>query len=201
MMGPSGSAGIGFPRGIMQTGEDNMSVRNLSIAVALLLLAAFAGGAAAQDQGYIVMRASRVNLRATPSTDGRLVTAAEKGDVFKLVSRDGDWFKVEMFGPAYRYVFAASYVHPLAGKELAAAQRMALPDSSAAHRAYLAVVAAREQAERKSAASAPEGAVAERLAFLRGIVEDRMILQAMHDHHLQPALYDDLMARAKAENW
>lgn len=177
--------------------------KSSSFIVAALVIAAVVGSSnEACSQEYIVMGTPLVNIRTGPSTEHVVVGHAEKGDIFTVEATDGDWIEIEMFTKDRRYVFSASYVYPLTSADLVPGHRMALSDSGRVlRRAYQDIMAAKARAEREASEIIPEPVNAERHAYLRRIIEDRVILETLHIHGIQPALYADLMKHAQKAKW
>ncbi len=172
------------------------------IVAALVITAVVASSKEACSQEYVVMGTPMVNIRTGPSTEHVVVGRAEKGDIFRVAATDGDWIEIEMFTKDRRYVFSASYVYPLTSADLVPGHRMALSDSARVlRRAYQDIMAAKTRAQREASEIIPETANAERHAYLRRIIEDRVILETMHIHGIQPALYVDLMEHAQEAKW
>jgi uncharacterized protein YgiM (DUF1202 family) len=170
--------------------------------VLLVLLTTFGMTAVAWGQEYIVMGAPTVNIRTGPSTDHVIIGRAGKGDVFKLIAKDGDWLEIGMFSGVHRYVFAGSYVYELTRAQLVPGHRMTLPDSENARRSiYRGLQRARDRAEREAEEVIPASVDAQRNATFRRIMEDRIILEMMRDNGIQPALYDDLVSEGEKSNW
>jgi SH3-like domain-containing protein len=61
----------------------------------LLLLAAMAVGAAAATPIYVEVAKEEVNLRERPGTRYPKVGSARRGEVFRVLARQGDWYEVE----------------------------------------------------------------------------------------------------------
>ena len=184
-----------------------MTKLSFSITVALVAICALASSQEARSQEarsqeYIVMGTPLVNIRTGPSTEHIVIGRAKKGDIFRVAARDGDWIEIEMFTTDPRYVFSASYVYPLTSEDLVPEHRMALPDSlSVFYRMQRDIMVAKERARREASEIIPESVDEERHAYLRRIIEDRVILETFHIHGVQPALYTDLMDHAQKANW
>ena len=170
--------------------------------VLLLLVGMLVAAVGAWSQEYIVMGTPMVNIRTGPSTDHVIVGRAEKGDIFKVIAKDGDWLQIVMFTGDHRYVFAAPYVYDLTREDFVPGHRMELPDSDGTRRSlYRSLQAARERAKKEADEVIPASVDAERNANFRRIMEDRIILEMMHIYGVQPALYNDLVDEGEKSNW
>jgi len=168
----------------------------------LILMTMFGMTAVAWGQEYVVMGAPTVNIRTGPSTDHVVIGRAGKGDVFRLIAKDGDWLEIGMFSGVHRYVFAGSYVYELTRAQLVPGHRMALPESENARRSmYQGLQRARDRAAREAEEVIPASVDGERNATFRRVMEDRIILEMMRDNGIQPALYDDLVSEGEKSHW
>jgi hypothetical protein len=165
----------------------------LSLGITLIL----AASACCQD--YIVMGTPHVNIRTGPSTDHVVIGRAEKGDIFKVISRAGGWYEIAMFSEDTRYVFAADYVYQLNQETLVPGHGMVLSDvDKELGPIYTDVLAAMKRAEREAEEVIPPTIDEARNSSFRKIMEDRIILEVLHIHGLQPALYGELMEEKRS---
>ena len=170
--------------------------------VPIVAICALGTPGSAWGQEYIVMGTPMVNVRTGPSTDHVIVGRAEKGDIFKLVGKKGDWLEIMMFSGEHRFVFAAPYVYDLTKADLVSGHRMELPESEETKRSlYRSMKEARDRAEREADEIIPASVDVERNATFRKIMEDRIILEMLHIYGFQPAMYDDLVNEGGKSNW
>ena len=175
--------------------EAKFQARRTAVAVVLVLVLVGTLGAAAGAwaQEFIVLGTPLVNIRTGPSTGHVIVGRADKGDIFKLISRSGDWLEIAMFSGDHRYVFAAPYVYDLTRAQLVPGHRMTQPESADTRRAICRDLrAAKDRARSEAAEIIPASVDADRNAAFRRIMEDRLILETMHILGVQPAMYDEL---------
>jgi hypothetical protein len=163
----------------------------IALATAVLILS---GSAWCQD--YIVMGTPHVNIRTGPSTEHVIVGQAEKGDIFNVLDRDRGWYEIEMFSGDPRYVFAADYVYPLKPESLVPGHGMDLSEFRKDLKPiYADILKIKERARREACEVLPPSIDEARNANLRRIMEDCMILEVLHIHGLQPALYGEVIKR------
>ena len=73
-------------------------------AIGLLILPVDVHAAAAESgAGVVATAVHSLNVRSSPSTGGRIVTALQKGTMVTLVSKSGDWWQVEYGKGLYGY--------------------------------------------------------------------------------------------------
>ncbi|MBN2030293.1 SH3 domain-containing protein [bacterium] len=170
--------------------------------VLIFLIGMLASTRGAQSQEYIVMGTPLVNIRTGPSTDHVIVGRAEKGDIFKVIGKNSDWWEIAMFTADHRYVFSAPYVYTLNKAELVSGHSMELPDSEETKRSlYRSLQEAKTRAKREADEVIPPFVDAERNENFRRIMEDRIILEMLHIYGFQPALYNDLIAEGEKNGW
>jgi len=173
-----------------------------SALVLILLTSMLAAAVGAWSQEYVVMGTPMVNIRTGPSTNHIIVGRAEKGDIFKVIGKRGDWLEIAMFTADHRYVFSAPYVYALQRATLVPGHRMELPDSEETKLSlYRSLQEAKNRAKREAEEIIPASVDAGRNANLRRIMEDRIILEVLHIHGFQPALYNDLVAEGEKNSW
>jgi hypothetical protein len=169
---------------------------------ALLFVVSNVVAAPAVCQEYIVMGTPSVNIRTGPGTDHVIAGRAEKGDIYKVVSADGGWYKIEMFSGDYRYVVSESYVYDLTPAQLVSGHRMELPESEKVCRSiYRSIAMAKDRAMKEADEIIPASIDKERNTSFRKIMEDRIILEMCHIYGLQPALYDDFRKKGAKNGW
>jgi hypothetical protein len=99
-----------------------------------------------------------------------------------------------MFSGDTRYVFAADYVYSLGQESLVPGHRMVLSEfGKDLYPIYLDVKAAKKRAAQEAAELIPASVDAAGNSNLRKVMEDRIILEVLHIHGLQPALYGEVM--------
>jgi hypothetical protein len=169
----------------------------------MVLVSMLVTAAGALSQEYIVMGTPMVNIRTGPSTDHVIVGRADKGDIFKVIGRDGDWLEIAMFTADHRYVFSASYVYPLTTADLVPGHRMELADFSEETRLslYKSLQQAKGRAQREADEIIPASLDEERNSSFRRIMGDRIMLEMMHVYSFQPALHDDLVDEGQKSRW
>lgn len=172
-------------------------------AVVLVFAGMLVTAAGALSQEYIVMGTPMVNIRTGPSTDHVIVGRAEKGDIFRVIKKNGDWLQIAMFTTDHRYVFSASYVYPLTTKDLVSGHRMELADypDETKRSLYRSLQQAKGRAQREADELIPTSIDEERNTNFRRTMEDRIILEMMHIYDFQPALFDDLVGEGEKSNW
>jgi len=174
--------------------------RTCPVLVFLGMMLMMAVSASCQD--YIVMGTPLVNIRTGPSTDDVIVGRAEKGDIYKVVGRVEGWYEIATFSGDDRYVFAADYVYPLKQETLVPGHGMVLSEFKKDLRPiYLDIQEAKKRAMKEADEVIPVSIDKARNANFRKIMEDRIILETLHIHGLQSALYGDLMDEAGSRNW
>jgi hypothetical protein len=165
------------------------------VILALVLAATIfiiAGTALCQD--YIVMGTPLVNIRTGPGTEYVIVGRADKGDIFRVVGKSEGWYEIAMFSGDTRFVVAADYVYPLSQESLVPGHGMVLAEfGKDLYPIYLDIRAATERAEQEAAELIPASVDDARHSNFRKVMEDRIILEVLHIHGLQPALYGELM--------
>ena len=151
-----------------------------------------AGTALCQD--YIVMGTPLVNIRTGPGTEYVIVGRADKGDIFKVVGKAEGWYEIAMFSGDTRHVVAADYVYPLSQESLVPGHGMVLAEfGKDLYPVYLDIQAATKRAEQEAAELIPASVDDARHSNFRKVMEDRIILEVLHIHGLQPALYGELI--------
>ncbi len=48
--------------------------------------------------GKVRVTTETINIRNKPSEDGELIAQAEYDDVFEIIKKDGDWYKIDFNG-------------------------------------------------------------------------------------------------------
>ena len=177
-------------------------LRTRRVTSALVLAATvFLIASAAMCQDYVVMGTPLVNIRTGPGTDYVIVGRAEKGDIFRVVDRAEGWYEIVMFSGDTRHVFAADYVYPLSQESLVPGHRMDLSlFGKDLHPIHLDIEAARKRAKQEADELIPASVDDARNANLRKVLEDRIILEVLHIHGLQPALFNELLEKAASLN-
>ena len=151
---------------------------------------------------YAEITADRVNIRTGPATSSRIVAKARRGDMFELHGREGNWYRIKMFSPDWRYVHRslvqrAQYVH-------------AVPNLVSLRRdIFQALVRAQNRADVKADETCPvqdkhgkplSENVRKNLA-LTWLLSDRYQLHVMHRFAVQPPIYDSIMHEGIKKGW
>jgi SH3-like domain-containing protein len=148
---------------------------------------------------YVVVGTHELNIRTGPGTDRLIICRADKGDLFLYAGEVGDWHEIEMFSGERRWVSKRYSYHIT---QLVPGHNMRVPGTDSTRRALSASIRfALERAAHEAAEIIPASADAERHAVLRRILEDRHVLEMMHDYGVQPALYGDLRREANERGW
>ena len=150
----------------------------LLLPVAVLLAASVPAPAHAAPQDYVVMGTPLVNLRTGPSTDAMVIGRAEKGDVFKVVGRTDEWYKILMFSGEARYVTKSDFVYPLIKDQLVEGHGMGLPTSTARCRSiFWDTEDGLDRAAREAPEMIPVTLNRQRHTYLKKVLEDRILLR------------------------
>ena len=179
-----------------------MSRPSTLFATILVLASGLAPRAPAAAQDYVVMGTPLVNIRTGPSTEAMIIGRAEKGDIFRVVGQNDEWYTILMFSSTPRYVVKADFVYPLTEDQLVEGHGMHLPPSTARSRSvFWDTEEGLHRAAREATEVIPITMNRDRYTFLKKILEDRILLEMFHIHGLQPALYPELVAEARREGW
>lgn len=179
-----------------------MRTRTLFPILGFLMACGLSGVETLAAQDYVVMGTPLVNIRTGPSTGAMVVGRADKGDVFQVLGEEDGWYKVRMFSPDPRYVIKAEFVYPLAGDSLLPGHEMYLPSSTARIRSiFWDTEAGLDRAAREATEVIPVTLNRDRHTYLKNILEDRILLEMFHIHRMQPALYRNLVAEARTQQW
>jgi hypothetical protein len=144
---------------------------------------------------YIVLHHSGVNIRTGPDFSRFIVGEASKGELYHYQAEEGDFYEIEMFTGAPRYI-SKSLTSKLEESQLSPGHSMELTQSEAAlNDIYGRITKAKERAERESGEILPGTLDEERNRTYRAILADRYILQVFRNQEVQPALYQELMDR------
>jgi hypothetical protein len=107
-----------------------------------------------------------------------------------------------MFSGESRFVTRAEFVYPLSEEDLVEGHEMALPNSTSRCRAiFWDTEEGLDRAAREALEIIPATLNRERYTVLKKVLEDRILLEMFHIHGLQPALYPELVSRARREGW
>ena len=179
-----------------------MRARSLFSVIGFLMACWLSGAEALAAQDYIVMGTPLVNIRTGPSTASMVVERADKGDIYEVLGEEDGWYKIRMFSADPRYVNNADFIYPVARDSLVAGHEMILPTSTARIRSvFWDTEAGLDRAAREATEVIPVTLNRDRHTYLRNVLEDRILLQMFHIHGMQPALYGELVAAARAERW
>lgn len=178
----------------------------LSSAIAAALVLTGAAQMPASANEYVVACTPRVNIRTGPSTDRVVVGQAEKGDVFILAGETRDWFAIRMFSDEVRYISkgasseppencAARFCAKLTQAELLPGHGLTpLPAEDTRRLITTSIRHAIARAEREATEILPASVDERRHALLRGILEDRLVLEVLRIHGVPPAVFDEIVA-------
>ncbi|MDX1764475.1 MAG: SH3 domain-containing protein [bacterium] len=157
---------------------------SLAVVFLALLTAPPMGGAA---ELYVAVVPEVVNIRAEPSTTSPVVAKAVRGDIFKVVSEDGGWYKIALFSGEFRYVYK-----PITRATVFEAE---LPTEKERISAIYQEVLRAEDRALNEAAAACSGDLQE-CVWLEQLLNDKYMLQIFHRFGLQPPLYPSLIVEA-----
>jgi uncharacterized protein YgiM (DUF1202 family) len=122
-----------------------------SVVFALLFVVSHMIAVPVVCEEYIVMGTPLVNIRTGPGPDYSIIGRAEKGDIYKVVSTDGGWYKIEMFSGDHRYVVSESYVYDLTPAQIVSGHRLELPESDELSRSiYRSIAMAKDRAMKEA---------------------------------------------------
>jgi SH3-like domain-containing protein len=186
---------------------------NRRFSVVLLLLGIFSviTSSTALCGDYVVIIMPNVNIRSGPSTENAIIERAAKGDIFEWISENLDWYRIAMFSGEDRYVCEkqstseggqSELTAKLTPSELLPGHNMELPPSEEKRRSiFRNILSAKARAKQEADEIIPSSISEERHGILQKMLEDRMILEVMHTHDIQPALYRVLIEEGTAKNW
>ena len=173
-----------------------------TLTAVLLLVGSLPSVAFGAPQEFVVMGTPLVNLRTGPSTNAMVIGRAEKGDIFKVLGQTEEWYEILMFSGESRYVTKSDFVYPLAQADLIEGHGMSLPTSTARSRSiFWDTEKGLDRAAREALEVIPATLNRARYTNLKKILEDKILLEMLHIHGLQPALYRQLVAEARKEGW
>lgn len=148
---------------------------------------------------YIVLHHSGVDIRTGPDFSRVIISEASKGELYRFIGEEGDFYAIEMFTEEPRYI-SKSLTSKLNESQLSPGHRMKLPESEAViGDMFQRIMKAKERAQRESEEILPSILDAERNRIYRGIFEDRYILQIFRNRKVQPALYHELIETSTSE--
>lgn len=136
---------------------------------------------------YIAVTGDVVNVRAEPSTESLIVAKAVRGDIFQVVSEEGDWYAVSLFSGEPRYIFK-----PITRETF---YEINLPIDRETIKAIYRAVVRSENRALDEAAAACSGDVVECVRMER-YLSDKYTLQLFHRFGLQPPCYHYLIVEA-----
>lgn len=144
---------------------------------------------APDSRDFVVLSHFDVNVRTGPGLDRVIVGRAQKGTLFPLVGKSGDWYEVELFSGVPRYV-SKSLCYHLTPDQIVPGHRLALPASEDSTLSLISAIRVEKgRAAREAEALLPSSLDAERHAALRRLLVDRNLLQLFEDRGIQPAAY------------
>jgi SH3-like domain-containing protein len=153
------------------------------VLLALILNLIWVGSPGAEDR-YIKVTGDRVNIRSEPNTKAQIVTKANRGDVFKVVSEEGDWYEISMFSGEWRYIYK-----PITA---ATTYTMEIPeDEELISTIFMALVQAENRALDQAAGKCSGDLHA--CSKHERLLNDQYTLNVFHEFNLQPPLYNKLI--------
>ncbi len=151
---------------------------------------------------YAEITADRVNIRTRPTTSSRIVAKARRGDIFELHGKEGNWYRIKMFSPNWRYVHRslvqrAQYVH-------------SVPNLVSVRRdIFQALVRAQNRTDVKADETCPvqdkhgtplSDNVRKNLELM-WLLNDRYKLHVMHRFAVQSPIHDSIMHEGIKRSW
>jgi len=136
---------------------------------------------------YVQVVRDVVNVRSEPSVGAPIVAKAVRGDIFRVISEDGEWYEIALFSSETRYLYKP--ITRMTDYETK------IPEKKARITAiYREVVRAEDRALNEAAAKC-SGDVAECIR-LEELLRDKYTLQLFHRFGLQPPCYHCLIVEA-----
>ncbi|MBA7549084.1 hypothetical protein ES705_41557 [subsurface metagenome] len=180
-----------------------MRIHTTFILSALIIFSAPAVPDIYADDQYIIVTGESVNIRTGVGITFPFVCDAREGDIFELIGKEGDWYKINMFSGEWRYIHAI-YVKPTN-------KLPAYPDDdSVRQEIFLALLEAEnkalEEADKKypywpiSGRKAPEGNIEKNIDYQR-ILDDKYSLDVFHKFIVQPPIYTKIIVESLQKDW
>jgi hypothetical protein len=143
---------------------------------------------------YIQVTGDGVNIRFSPSTSSQIITAARKGDIFKLEGEEQGWYEISMFSGEYRYIHKSLaqelFYEPTAPGSVSVRQQM--------YRAFWDLEGkAMAEADRRYP---PTRDVMKNIEYSR-ILEDKYKLEIVHQFNTQAPIYIKIATEGAEKNW
>jgi uncharacterized protein YgiM (DUF1202 family) len=92
---------------VIKTMRRTLSVLLCALALVGVLGISAEAQASSNRAGLVSISSGRLNVRTAPSTGASVVASLAKGSYVTLVSKSGDWWKVEYAGGKYGYCHGA----------------------------------------------------------------------------------------------
>jgi len=166
----------------------------LNLALGVALLTASAGFAALEAQvptsgDFVVLSHSAVNLRTGPGLDHSVIGRADKGMLFPLVGKAGEWYEIQMFSGVPRYV-SRSLCYHLTPDQIIPGHQLKLPSTQDSVAAFAAAIAVeRDRAARQADTLLPPVRDAEGHETQRLRLVDQYLLDLFTEQGVQPAVF------------
>lgn len=156
--------------------------------LAVVLLALCSTAPAAE---YIQVTKNKVRIRTAPTTEAEIIGTANKGDVFEVHERSGQWVGILMFSGEGRYIHS-SLVGPI--DELPA-----LPDADTRKQACIEL--ARVQNQAIAEALEQFASHFDRMIDHERLLTDRMELPIFQRYGIAPARNSELLIECVTKKW
>lgn len=168
-----------------------MRLLNRPIFLSIIIVVLTSTPCFSQDR-LLEVTGETVNIRVEPNTSSTVVTQAVKGDVFKLIATQGNWFEISMFSGEYRYI------HNSLARETA--NKPAMPSSEAQRRRiFVAIVRSQDRAVKEAEQRFPRDFI-KQIDFER-LLYDRYEMAILHQFKMAPALHTELILEGIEKNW
>ena len=176
-----------------------MKTKIMLVAALLLVMQISFSSKTAHAQDYVVLNTFDVDIRTGPGIDHFIVCTTGKSEIFKLVNKENDWLEIEMYSGDNRFVHR-DLVYFL--ETFIPAHKMTLPESDEkSKKIFSDLKRAKTVAKKEAEEIIPANVDKERHENFRKILQDKNIHAVFQIHGFQSALYPELMALAKKNNW
>ena len=143
---------------------------------------------------YIEIRSRVANIRSAPRTGARIVTKARRNDVFQVDDEQGNWYTIQLFSAASRYV------HKSVAKPTTFISKLP-PESSVRRDIFQAWMEAQKRAQEEADRTHPPVKNLRRNIQRKHLLNDRYKLKVMHDFQLPPASYRRIILEGNRRGW
>lgn len=175
-------------------------MRRLGAAVAVFLIVQSFGldQSPAAEQKFIEISSNFANIQTGPDARALVVAKVKRGDIFRVSSEEGNWFRIYLFGHNERYIHKsfARYV-PF---------QPSLPGSEAFRRVvFREILVAEAQAQQDAGKQFPlswrgtapvRGSESKNTEF-----HDQLLLELFGRYKIQPALYGAIISEGMNKGW